>query len=273
MSPAVRRYVADPLERAGSTFVQQITVILLASGAAAGGLASTSTLTRAVDIAALAAVASLLTSVLTFPLPKLAPYPDLGVRVLKTALQSFAAVLIADQTIGVVHADWRGAVATAVATAVAAAVKGLAALSLPFTVGASLLTSPAGKRPPVLGSVKVGVQFVPEGTPGTVGTVKVAAADPAAVDANLQTIADSLPTSAPVLTGSSDTLATASDPATAKHAAPVPESDDADDDDHVLNAVRIIDPDTVPGLIDVGGDNAADLDGSDPAPSDAPATS
>lgn len=130
-------YVLDPLERAGSTFVQQLVVILLASGSA--GAAGVQHWALAADTAGFAAALSLVMSVATFSVPKLAPGLDLALRVLKTFAQSFGGVLIASQATSFVHAGWKAALAAAIPTALLALLKGLAALPIVQTDGASLL--------------------------------------------------------------------------------------------------------------------------------------
>lgn len=134
----VRTYVLDPLERAGSTFVQQFVVILSVSSGVA--LLASQNWVVAADTAGFAAILSLLTSVLTFGIPKLPPVFDLLLRVLKTFGQSLFGSLTASVVApSVVHAPWLGALAVAVPVALAALLKGIAALALPQTQGASLL--------------------------------------------------------------------------------------------------------------------------------------
>lgn len=139
---ALRSYLLDPLERAASTFVQTLTVLLLATGSA--GLVGYQAWGKAADVAAFAAIVSVVTSVLTFPVPKLPQAIDLLLRVVKTGVQAFAGVLASDQfTHSVVQADWHSALATTVPVMLAALLKGLSALALPWTDGASLLPVPA----------------------------------------------------------------------------------------------------------------------------------
>jgi uncharacterized membrane protein AbrB (regulator of aidB expression) len=144
VSPVLQSYVLDSLERAGSTFVQQFVVLLLATGSA--GLISHQDWATAADAALFAAILSLITSVLTFTVPALPPALDLSWRVVKTFGQSFFGVLAGDQfTHSVIHADWKAALAVAVPVAMTALLKGLAAFAAPWSVGASLLpTGPAG---------------------------------------------------------------------------------------------------------------------------------
>lgn len=142
MMSALRSYLVDPLERAASTFVQTLTVLLLATGSA--GLVGYQDWSKAADVAAFAAVVSVGISILTFPVPKLPQAIDLLLRVLKTGVQAFAGVLASDQfTHSVVHADWHAALATTVPVMLVALLKGLSALALPWTDGASLLPIPA----------------------------------------------------------------------------------------------------------------------------------
>jgi Putative lactococcus lactis phage r1t holin len=140
-----RRYLLDPAERATSTFVQQFSVILLASGSA--GVSEAVQWSKAADVAGFAAVVSLLTSLLTFRIPPQGSGPDLLLRVLKTGLQSFLGVLAADQlSPGIVHADWGDALAAAVPVMLLALLKGTAALAAPWSEGASLLPAPAASE-------------------------------------------------------------------------------------------------------------------------------
>jgi hypothetical protein len=142
MSPFVQSYVLDPLERAGSTFVQQFVVLLLATGSA--GLVSYQQWGLAADVAGFAAILSLITSILTFAVPKLPVAADVAWRTIKTGLQSFFAVLAADtMTHSVVHADWKAALAVALPTMIAALLKSLASLAAPWSEGASLLPTRA----------------------------------------------------------------------------------------------------------------------------------
>lgn len=148
----VHVYVLDPLERAASTFVQQFAVLLLATGAA--GLAVHQNWAIAADVAAFAAIASLLTSLITFPVPALSKWWDLVWRVVKTGVQSFSAVLVTDAVVhSVVQASWSAAFATAFSTMVFALIKGLAAMAIPETVGASLLPPPPVPVPPTRGNM------------------------------------------------------------------------------------------------------------------------
>lgn len=142
-------YVADPLERASRTFLQQFTVLLLATGSA--GLMVHQSWLVALDSASFAAAVSLLTSVLTFKVPALPNWADLLLRVAKTFVQSFIGTLTAANVLSVSHADWRGALAVAVPVALSALLTGLAALAIPGTNGASLLPAGLGAAKPVAG--------------------------------------------------------------------------------------------------------------------------
>lgn len=137
MNSIVKNYVVDPLERAGSTFLQQFVVFLSVS--ATGTILLSQNWLGAVDSAGFAAAISLATSVLTFYIPKLPALPDLILRVAKTFLQSYVGVLLASNVVSVIHTDWKGALAIAVPVAMTALLKGLVSLALPFTDGASLL--------------------------------------------------------------------------------------------------------------------------------------
>jgi hypothetical protein len=138
-------YILDPLERAGSTFVEQLSVLLVPYLVVSAGfkLAHVPWLST-LDVAGFAALASLATSVLTFGIPVLPQGWDLVLRVVKTGVQSFVGVVFAaGVTPSVVHAHWTLGFATAIPTALAALVKGLASTAAPWSVGASLL--PASK--------------------------------------------------------------------------------------------------------------------------------
>lgn len=131
-------YLLDPFERAGTTFVQQFVNFLLAVGS--GGLLASQNWAGAADTAAFAAVISVILSVATFTVPPLSSVWDLAIRVVRTFLSSTAATLVAGKaTQSIVHADWQGAVAIAVPVAFTALLKGIAALGLHDTPGASLI--------------------------------------------------------------------------------------------------------------------------------------
>ena len=135
---ALRAYVIDPLERALWTFVQHFGVAMLAAGGGAT-LITHQPWEFAVDTAGFAAVASLITSVLTFKVPKLSPVADLAVRVFKTGLQSFSGTVAASHMLSISGTDWRGALGLSVPVMLTALLKGLAALGIPTTDGASTL--------------------------------------------------------------------------------------------------------------------------------------
>lgn len=138
-------YILDPLERAGSTFVEQLSVLLVPYLVVSAGfkLANVPWLST-LDVAGFAGLASLATSILTFGIPVLPQGWDLVLRVVKTGVQSFVGVVFAaGVTPSIVHAHWTLGFATAVPTALAALVKGLASTAAPWSVGASLL--PASK--------------------------------------------------------------------------------------------------------------------------------
>lgn len=142
MSPIVHAYVIDPLERAVSTFIQAFAVLIVGTGSVA--LVGSQAWAKAADVAAFAAVLSLITSILTFSVPTLPVLWDIVWRTVKTGLQAFFGVLAADQmTHSVVHANWLGALAVAIPVALAALIKSLAALAAPWSQGASLAPAPA----------------------------------------------------------------------------------------------------------------------------------
>lgn len=134
----MRKKILNLLERAASTFGQQFIILLLSTGSA--GLAGYQNWAQAADVAGFAAVASLVTSLLTFAVPELSPKVDYLLRIVKTGLQSFASVIFADQvTHSLVHADWKSALSLAISTMAAAAIKGGIALAMPSLDGASLI--------------------------------------------------------------------------------------------------------------------------------------
>lgn len=135
-------YLIDPLERAGSTFVQQFVVMLLPFLVAGTVTIPGPTWLSVLDSSAGAAVVSLAMSILSFKVPKLSVGLDLVLRVVRTFLQSFFGVLIVSGVLpSVVHAPWQNAFATAFPVAFAALLKGLAALAAPWSEGASLIPS------------------------------------------------------------------------------------------------------------------------------------
>lgn len=169
-------YVLDPAERAGRTFVQQFTVMLLATGSA--GLLVHQHWLVALDSAGFAAAMSVLTSVLTFKVPALPAWADLGLRVVKTFVQSVVGTLTAANVLSVSHANWHGALAVAVPVALTALLTGLAALAVPGTSGASLLPAGIGTARPVDGQQEVDPELLDSlnvsDTPGAPGKHRVA---------------------------------------------------------------------------------------------------
>lgn len=130
------QWIKDALERAAWTFGQQFAVFLLA---VSGSLLVTQNYAAAADVAAFAAVLSLLTSgitaLLNFPTTG---WFDVGRRAVLTFLQSLFGILAADTfTHSVVHADWRASVAIALNVALISLLKSIAALAIPNTKGAS----------------------------------------------------------------------------------------------------------------------------------------
>ncbi len=149
----VLTYVLDPLERAGRTFAQQFAVILLATST--GGLLITQNWLIALDSAAFAALVSILTSVLTFKVPRLTPALDLTLRVLKTFLQSFLGTITASAVLDLSHVDWQAAVAIALPVAFTAFLTGLAAFGKAGSAGASLI--PLGRTVAIGGADDIAV--------------------------------------------------------------------------------------------------------------------
>lgn len=141
MNPILRKYLLDPFERAASTFVQQLVIVLLTATGAS--LLVTQNWAVALDSAGFAALLSLATSLLTFWVSVKPPAVDLALRLLKTFVQSVLGTLLANNVQSVVHADWKGALSLALPVTLAALLKGIAAFSLPGTIGASLLPAPA----------------------------------------------------------------------------------------------------------------------------------
>jgi hypothetical protein len=136
-NPTFVKYVLDPLERAGSTFVQQFVVIIVGTGSVA--VVGFQAWGHAANYSGFAALISIGTSILTFSFPEFNPLADLAFRVIKTAFQSFMGVLIGGAVLSVTGADWKGALAVAIPVAVAALLKGLAALAVPQLRGASVI--------------------------------------------------------------------------------------------------------------------------------------
>lgn len=136
-------YVLDPLERAGSTFVQQFVVALMVLGGGVSLLVTQNWL-LALDTATFAGAVSVVTSIATFAIPELPPVWDWILRVVKTFAQSLSGTMLASTVApSVIHAPWRGALATAFVVALAAAVKGLASFAAPWSNGASILPTHA----------------------------------------------------------------------------------------------------------------------------------
>lgn len=134
----VVKYAVDPLERAARTFLQQLSVILLAGGVA--NVLSHPHWALALDSAGFAALVSLATSLATIALPELTPPVDLLLRVVKTFIQSLCGTLLASTVTSVIHFDWTAAVAVAIPVSLTALLTGLAALGVRGTVpGASLI--------------------------------------------------------------------------------------------------------------------------------------
>lgn len=146
-------YVVDPAERAARTFAQQLFVVLLAGGTA--GALVTQNWLLAVDSAGLAALVSVLTSILTFKVPALPAAADLALRVGKTAVQSFLGTIAAGNILDVSHVDWKASLAVAYTAAFAALVTGLAALGVSGTNGASLVPAGLGTAQAVEGQDEV----------------------------------------------------------------------------------------------------------------------
>lgn len=146
----LRAYVTDPAERAIATFVEQFVWVLI--GASSTSLMLTQNYLYAADAAGFAAAASLLTSVLTFWVKRQPPMLDLGLRVLKTFLQSVLGSMAADKAHTLSGVSWTAALALALPVAMTAGLKGAAVLALPWTAGASLLPARPGPTPPEPGS-------------------------------------------------------------------------------------------------------------------------
>lgn len=139
MNAAIRKYAVDPLERAGSTFVQQFVVLALPYVVI--GRALNVPWLALLSVAGFAGIISVLTSVLSFPIPKLSAGVDFVLRVAKTFLQSFLGVLVASHVTNVVHAPWQQSLLTAFPVAFLAFLKGLAAFAAPWSgADASLLS-------------------------------------------------------------------------------------------------------------------------------------
>lgn len=138
----IKHFLLDAAERAASTFVQTLVVVLFAAGVSVMGNPNWSV---ALLAGAIAAAVSVLTSLASLPLPALPAWPDLALRVVKTFLQSFVGALAVSSYI---HVNWAGALATALPVALLALVKGVTAMSVPGTVpGASLAPAPKPAAP------------------------------------------------------------------------------------------------------------------------------
>lgn len=144
----VHTYVLDPGERAVSTFVEQFTVLMIpllvivtdAQGHARLGVRWSDVL-GVVDVSTFAGLVSIVTSVLTFKVPKLNAAWDLTWRVSKTYLQSFVGAITAAGLLpSVIHLDWKVALLAGIPVAGAALLKGLASFAAPWSDGASLLS-------------------------------------------------------------------------------------------------------------------------------------
>lgn len=142
MSPQLKLYLLDPLERAGSTFLEQFLIVLLATGT--GGLLVTQNFLAAADAGLFAAILAVLTSyVLLLTGFSLHGWVDVARRIGLTFLQSMLGTLAASTfSHSVVHADWRSALALALNVTAAAALKIMAAQALP-TIGGSVLVPAA----------------------------------------------------------------------------------------------------------------------------------
>jgi hypothetical protein len=135
----VKPFLLDAAERAAATFIEVAVVMLFATG---GDLLVHPTWLLAVYGGGVAALVSVLTSLLSIPVPTLSPWLDLGFRVVKTFIQAFVAALVVGAT-DYVNVDWQGALAAAFPVALLALLKGLAAMNVPRTGdGPSLLPEP-----------------------------------------------------------------------------------------------------------------------------------
>lgn len=139
-SAAITKYVLDPLERVGSTLIQQFSVVLLATGT--GGLLVTQNWYVALITAAFAGLVTLLLwGVQTLTNTTFPGKLDLIARVAKTWLASFSGALAASGVSDVIHVSWQSAAAVATAAAATALLKGLIAFNKPGTISpASLVT-------------------------------------------------------------------------------------------------------------------------------------
>lgn len=133
-------FLADPLERAGSSFAQQFATMLLAAGA--GGILASQEWALAADSAGFAAVMSLALSygsVLARIRPLAAGW-DLVIRLVRTFASSVVGTLTAKAAVHTLTgANWQAAVAVAVPVTLAALLKGVPALGVEQTFGASFI--------------------------------------------------------------------------------------------------------------------------------------
>lgn len=146
ISPQVYKYLIDPFERAGSTFLQQLSIMLLAVGGS--DLLVTQHWLAAADAAGFAAIIALLTSYvgLIGGLNFADPAVDLFRRVVLTFVQSFAGALVASAVDpSVVDAHWKGAAAVALIAALTAALKAASGANKPHTIGCSWAPAPADR--------------------------------------------------------------------------------------------------------------------------------
>jgi hypothetical protein len=131
-------YLLDPLERAANTFLQQFATVLLAVGS--GGLLYSQNWAAAANTAAFAAIASVVASAATLKVKPKSPAVDLVLRLVRTFAASVVGTLGAEHAVHTLSgANWQGAVAIAVPVTFTALLKGLAAMSLKDTIGASLI--------------------------------------------------------------------------------------------------------------------------------------
>jgi hypothetical protein len=145
-NPTLVKWLIDPAERAGKTFVQQFTVVLMAASTA--GIMIQQNWLKAADSALFAAAISLLSTYILIlaGLGMLSPYLDLIVRCAKTFLASFVGALTASDLTSAVQTDWKGALAVAVPVTVLALIMGIAALANPATIGAGLVPDYAARH-------------------------------------------------------------------------------------------------------------------------------
>ena len=100
---SLKTWLIDALERAGKTIVQVFASTIITLGVAAHW----TNWWHAIDIALLAGVVSLLTSVLTVPLSaNLAPAAQVAVRAVFTFVQSALGFLAANTFLDLTHVPW-----------------------------------------------------------------------------------------------------------------------------------------------------------------------